>query len=177
MPLCVLTGAPGVGKTTVLAELAARGHRTVAESAREVIVERRAAGLPPRPAPAEFARAIHRRDVLKLHAVAGATDWVFFDRSAVESLGMLHEAGVLTDHDLREQLRDLSFHRTVFLLPVWPEIYRIDAERDHSLGHAWRVHASIERWYAACGYSLEVIPRGSPAERADFILDTLNRAA
>ena len=47
MPNVILTGGPGVGKTTVLAELAARGHATVAESARAVIAERRAAGLSP----------------------------------------------------------------------------------------------------------------------------------
>ncbi|MCW5658475.1 MAG: AAA family ATPase [Burkholderiaceae bacterium] len=34
-----ITGGPGVGKTTLLAELAARGYATVAESARAIISE------------------------------------------------------------------------------------------------------------------------------------------
>ncbi|WP_201496038.1 AAA family ATPase, partial [Rubrivivax sp. A210] len=54
----VITGGPGAGKTTLLAELATRGYETVSESAREVITERLARGLPPRPDPATFAREI-----------------------------------------------------------------------------------------------------------------------
>jgi IS30 family transposase len=56
MPQVIISGAPGVGKTTLLAELSRLGYATVTESAREVISERLARGQPPRPDPETFAR-------------------------------------------------------------------------------------------------------------------------
>lgn len=173
MPCVVITGAPGAGKTTLLAELAARGHRTVPESARAIIAERRAAGLSPRPEPEAFAREILRRDTGKHAAVAGADDWVFFDRSAVEAVGMVHEACPLDNAALEATLARLSFHRTVFVLPPWKGIYTPDAERDHSFDHAERVHEALMRWYARCGYELHVVPCLPAGERACHILHAL----
>ena len=91
MQRVIVTGAPGVGKTTLLTELAHRGFATVAESAREVIAERLASGLSPRPDPLEFARQVYARDNWKYNACPSVSQPVFFDRSAVESLGMVHE--------------------------------------------------------------------------------------
>src|SRR5688572_16313828 len=74
---CVLiTGGPGVGKTTLLADLGARGHATVVESARAIIAERRARGQSPRPDPIAFAQEILRRDTEKYHAQQGESGWV-----------------------------------------------------------------------------------------------------
>src|SRR5215831_1817656 len=56
MPRVVVTGGPGVGKTTLLAQLHASGYTIVSESARAIISERRRRGQSPRPEPAEFAR-------------------------------------------------------------------------------------------------------------------------
>ena len=119
MPLCVLTGAPGSARRPSWPN----SPRAIARSPRSAREGHRRApggGLAARPAPAEFARAIHRRDVLKLHGPwpvrrTGCSSTARPSRS----LGMLHEAGALTDHELRDRLRDLSFHRTVFVLPVW----------------------------------------------------------
>jgi hypothetical protein len=74
----VITGGPGAGKTALIAALAAAGHATVAESARAIIAERRARGLPPRPDPPAFAREILRRDIDKYNAVSSvAAQWVY----------------------------------------------------------------------------------------------------
>ena len=61
--LFILTGGPGAGKTSVLDCLHKRGYLVMPESARQVIIERRAQGLPPRPDPEAFAREILSRDV------------------------------------------------------------------------------------------------------------------
>jgi predicted ATPase len=59
----VITGGPGDGKTFLIAQLSRRGFATVGESARAVIAERLAQGLPPRPDPESFAREILSRDM------------------------------------------------------------------------------------------------------------------
>jgi predicted ATPase len=176
MPRIIISGAPGVGKTTLLAELSRLGHTTVAESAREVIAERLAKGESPRPEPEVFAREVYRRDKLKCLAHAQAERNVFFDRSAVESLGSMHESRLLSARELQAELDGLAFHRTVFLLPPWEEIYVTDAERDHTFAHALRVHDSLLAWYSSCGYRLHEDPRLGVIDRAHHLLHALGDA-
>ncbi len=167
----VVTGGPGVGKTTVLSELEAMGYAVVAESAREIIRERLAQGLPPRPEPKEFAAELIRRDREKLRQTSAPT--VFFDRCLIESVGMGRECGLLSESDAQAMLDGLPFHRSVFILPPWREIYVNDAERDHTFEHCQRVHKALAEWYAACGYDLREVPPDVPRQRAERILREL----
>src|SRR5262245_23089361 len=173
MPRVLITGGPGVGKTTLLAELGARGHRTVPASARAIISERRASGQSPRPEPIAFAQEILRRDIEKYQAHPAASGWVFFDRGFVEALGMLHEVAPLSAPELNAALRARRFHRSVFILPPWKDIYTTDAERDHSFPWVEHVHRRLVQWYRSCGYVLHEVPRLSVAARAEFVLRAL----
>lgn len=176
MPRVVITGGPGVGKTTLLTELGLRGYATVAESARAIISERRAQGLSPRPQPVAFAREILRRDIEKYHANSSESGWVFFDRGVIEALGMLNEAAPLSASDLAIALREHPFHSLVFVLPPWSAIYRTDSERDHPFPWVQHVHDELVRWYQSCGYALCEVPRLPAAARAEFVLHALPRA-
>jgi len=173
MPRVILTGGPGVGKTTVLRELALLGYAVVDESARAIIRERLAAGLPPRPEPVVFASEILRRDMAKYNQTPEGKAWTFFDRSPLEALGMLHEAAPMPPSELAALTGDLHFHRSVFVLPPWPDIYRQDGERDHSVRHCFAVHESIVSLYARWGYQLHELPCLPPAERARHVLQVL----
>ena len=173
MPRVVITGGPGVGKTTLLAELAERGYATVAESARAIISERRAQGQSPRPQPVAFAQEILRRETEKYYAHPSDSGWVFFDRGVVEALGMLHEATPLSAAEFDAALRAYPFHASVFILPPWSGIYTTDAERDHSFPWVEHVHNELVRWYRSCGYTLCEVPRLPVAERAEFVLRAL----
>ena len=77
MAFVVVTGGPGVGKTTLLAELARRGHRTGKDVARELISERRRKGLAPRPSQLEFAKEVLRRDLEQCIALKGHDGLIF----------------------------------------------------------------------------------------------------
>jgi len=177
VPHVVLTGGPGAGKTMLLAELSAMGYATVGESARAIISERLAEGKTPRPEPLAFAQEILRRDAEKytLHPKGGR--WVFFDRSAVESIAMVQEASPMPSAELQALLNTHRFHNRVFVLPPWEAIYVTDAERDHSFAHAVRIHAQLVSWYRTCGYELHEVPRLSATERARHIVMTLERDA
>lgn len=169
----VITGPPGAGKTTLLSELARRGHAIVEETARTVICERLARSEPPRPNPLSFALEILRRDEEKFHRVRPSAEWVFFDRSAVEALGMVHEASPLPAAELESRLSALRYHSEVFVLPPWEEIYVNDAERDQTFAEAIRVHGEIVAWYCACGYLTHEVPGMPVDQRADYVLRRL----
>jgi predicted ATPase len=172
----VITGAPGAGKTTLLAELAARGFATVEESARAVIAARLAQGSSPRPEPAAFAREILRQDIENFRAPPRSDGPIFYDRSSVEAIAMLHEALPLADEELESMLAAHTFHRTVFVLPPWEAIFVNDAERDQPFAHALDVHAKIVRWYGRCGYRIDEVPRLAVSQRADHVLRVLAEA-
>ena len=176
MPHVVLTGGPGAGKTTLLVELAARGYTTVDESARTIIAERLARGVTPRPDPVSFAREILRRDVEKYLNSPRTSEWVFFDRSLIDALGMLHEASSLHAGELASLLASYPFHATVFVLPPWDSIYANDAERDQSFAAAVDVHDRVVQWYRSCGYALNEVPRLPVAQRAEHVLRVLAKS-
>lgn len=173
MTKVVLTGGPGVGKTTLLAALRTSGFATVAESARAVIAERLALGLAPRPSPVEFAREVVRRDIAAYEAARSATGWVFFDRGLVDGLGLLSEAESLAEEELRAVLARHAFHGQGFVLPPWPQIYATDRERAQSFDDCLRIHESVLRWYRRCGIMLHEVPRVPVEERVAFVLARL----
>lgn len=169
----VITGGPGSGKTTLLAELAARGYATVEESARAIIAARLARGLSPRPEPAAFAREVLEQDAEKFRAPPRSDGPIFYDRSAVEALAMLHEVSPLAEEELRSMLSTYTFHCTVFVLPPWEAIFVNDAERDQSFAHAVDVHPKVVRCYRECGYRVDEVPRLAVSHRADHVLRVL----
>lgn len=176
MPPVVVTGGPGAGKTTVLAELAEMGYITVEDSARAIIAERLARGASRRPDPVTFAREILRRDIDKYLDQPRLSQWVFFDRGIVDALGMLHEVSPLPELELQATLASYPFHPSVFVLPPWEAIYTTDAQRDQSFADAVVVHARVVQWYRSCGYVLHEVPRLSVPQRAEHVLHILGAA-
>ena len=174
----------------LLDELARRGHPYAPESAREVIRERLARGLSPRPEPAEFANEILRRDIEQYRGVAernlaerggpglpepprGAKGVHFFDRSILDALCMLDQLGLLPARDRDRYLTEYPYHSRIFLLPPWKEIYRTDSERDQTFAESVRVHDALREWYLRCGYEIVIVPPGPVAGRCDLVLKTL----
>jgi predicted ATPase len=174
VPHVAITGGPGAGKTTLLAELASMGYATVSESARAIIAERLARGEAPRPNPLAFAHEILRRDIEKYSQQQQSSQWVFFDRGAVESIAMVHEASPVPATERRAMLDTYRFHSPVFVLPPWEAIYVTDAQRDHSFAHACQVHIRLVNWYGLCGYALHEVPRLPAPERARHVVQVLS---
>jgi len=171
----VLTGGPGAGKTTLLNALAARGWVTVPEAARAVIRERKAMGLAPRPDPARFAAEIVRRDIEQYQTASG--ERVAFDRSLLDALGMLDEAGALNHLERDRQVAAYPYFNPVFVLPPWAAIYRQDEERDQTFDHAVAVCGRLCAWYRTCGYDLVTVPEGTVEERCTCVLATIASVA
>jgi len=169
----LLTGCSGGGKSTLLAALAARGHAVVEEPGRRIVkqeLEGDGRALPWIDAAAFARRAIE----MSLSDREGARDhpgWVFFDRGLIDAASALQQITgepVLADLAARHR-----YHRRVFLVPPWPEIYVTDPERRHGLEAALPEFQRLSRELPGLGYDVVLLPKISVAERADFVLATL----
>ena len=169
----LLAGGPGVGKTSLLVELASRGFATIGDSAREVISERKRQGLLPRPAPLEFAQEIYRRDCARYRAASGQSGIVFFDRGIPDALGMLEQAQPSEASEREARLAEFAYHPVAFVLPPWEAIFVQDSERDQVFADTVRIHDWVSRWYVRCGFRLVEVPRSTVRDRAEFVVRAL----
>ncbi|MCB5204157.1 AAA family ATPase [Neorhizobium sp. T786] len=169
----VISGCSGGGKSTLLDELAQRGHAIVPEPGRRIVAEEMKGDGSALPwvdlgAFAERAVAMALAD---REAMRNTPGWVFFDRSLVDAAAALEHAsgapalcGLGTVH---------RYHQRVFLTPPWPEIYRQDEERQHGLETAIAEYDRLLTAYKALGYDVVILPRIAVEDRATFILSQL----
>jgi predicted ATPase len=173
MSRIIITGGPGVGKTTLLLALQARGYTIVGDSARTIIQDRLRRGLSPRPNADEFTHETLRMDIEHFVQHAATPGHVFFDRSVLDSLCSLDRLTPLNERELRMWLSKYQYYPKVFLLPPWREIYVNDTERDHTFEHAEWVNSITQEWYRRCRYQLIEAPKVSVAERCTYVLQAL----
>ena len=168
----VISGCSGGGKSTLLAELAARGFASVEEPGRRIVSEEMESGGAALPwvDPEAFARravAMARDDRARM---AGEAGWVFFDRGLVDAVVALAASG---GEDVAQTLGASRYCPTVFMTPPWPEIFRADAERRHGFDAALAEYQRLAVAYPRLGYDVVEIPKMAVRERADFVLGRL----
>lgn len=101
-----------------------------------------------------------------------AGDWVFFDRCLVDAAAALQH---LTGEPALPPLRhDHRYHRRVFFVPPWPEIYAPDAERRHGLPEAMAEYERLLDAYRYLGYEAVILERTEVETRADFVMASLS---
>ncbi|GGE28693.1 ATPase [Primorskyibacter flagellatus] len=167
-----MSGCSGGGKSTLLAELVARGYRTVAEPGRRIVTEElKGSGASlPWADPEAFARRAVEMALADRAALEPDGD-IFFDRGLIDAAAALeHSAGVPVERTLAGQAR---FHQQVFLVPPWPEIYETDPDRRHGYDAAVDEHDRLLAVYERLGYTAVLLPKTGVAARADFVLSRL----
>jgi predicted ATPase len=169
----IISGCSGGGKSTLIAELCRRGYAVVDEPGRRIVREemkRGGSALPWVDAAAFLRRAIEMAlaDWEQARAQKGR---VFFDRGLIDAAaGLQHLTG---DQVLDMLGQSYRYHRQVFFVPPWPEIYAVDSERRHSLSAAVVEYSRLLETYPSLGYEVVVLPKVSVLERADFVVGTL----
>ena len=166
----VLTGGPGVGKTTLIHHLEAAGELVVEESARAVIREQAASGGgagAPWIDPKAYCELTVARDVANFDRMAGETRRVFFDRGITDSY---RANGVEPWPEFIEAVRNRRYNARVFVFPPWREIYETDAERRQDWPEAERTFGKIVTAFIEMGYEPVVVPKGDIAARAEFVI-------
>jgi predicted ATPase len=166
---CVLTGAPGTGKTTLLSALHGLKFKVVPETARTYFAIQQALGK-------SILEITGRQDVLQPALVAAQSvvessldprDCVFLDRALPDALGYYRIAEMPTA-TLMPLFR--YRYRHIFALEPIPEIgvdpYRLeDAHRRADLGDR------IISGYRELGYHIHSVPAMSLTDRLSYVLE------
>lgn len=175
-PFYVITGGPGVGKTTLLQELKKRGMPVVPEIARELIKEQQAIdgkALPWKNKKLYMELMFQRSLECFESTMENATDGspVFFDRGFLDSLCYAALEGIPITQEMKTIVENMRYNTHVFILPPWQEIYATDEQRKQDWNEAVFTYNKMIQTYRGYLYELVEVPKVPVNDRADFILD------
>ena len=174
--LVVISGGPGAGKTTLLLELERRGFQFAAEVARQIIQEQVRIGgnaVPWRDRE-QYCRLMLERSIASYLEHAASKGTTFFDRGIPDTFCYARLIGSPLESEIYAACEGYRYMGRVFLAPPWQEIYSTDAERKQTYDEVVKTYHMMGKAYEDCGYEVVEIPRASPAQRADFIVDMLS---
>ncbi len=177
-PYYVITGGPGVGKTSILNELNQKGFTVVPEIVRELIKEQQATDGEALPWKNKrlyrdimFDRCVESfESAMNDHKKEGP---VFFDRGFLDALCYANLKGIPIKNNMKIMAETWRYNTSVFILPPWKEIYHTDEQRNQDWNEAVFTYNKMIQTYRTYQYDLVEVPKVSIKERADFILDYL----
>lgn len=166
----ILTGAPGVGKTTLRFELEKASIKCISEPARIVLAEQRAKQSEALPEKNKnlFCEMLLQRSMHDHEAYRNYDGPVVFDRGVPDSIAYAGCFNLNTATYFAEA-KKYSYNKTVFLLAPWEEIYTTDDERRMTFDQVLEFHKLICGAYGNLGYNLVEVPRGTIQDRANFV--------
>jgi len=171
----IITGGPGVGKTTLIDELRKRGYNFVPEVAREIIrhqIDSEGDALP-WGNQKEYSKLMLEHSVRDFVNLSESDEMFFFDRGIPDTYGY----EVLMKFDINPELEQAAakyrYNKLVFILPPWEDIYHIDDERKQDFQEGIDTYNVMKKTYADLGYTLIDVPLIPVSERADFVLNIL----
>jgi predicted ATPase len=170
----LISGCSGGGKSTLLAELRARGHHVVEEPGRRIVSEELAGDQKALPwvDPAAFARRAIEMALADRQSARALSGWVFFDRGLIDAASALDAS--TGDTALKTLCVAHRYHRRVFMAPPWLEIYEADGERQHGFEAGLAEYRRLAMVIPALGYEVVILPKISVSARADFVLASLS---
>lgn len=171
----ILTGAMGGGKSTILKELSTLRYNCIAEPAREILKEQRAAGKDGTPDrnPARFNELMLEKMISDYESNLGDNNIIFFDRGIADVIAyaeLLNTGSTAASKAANEY----KYNSHVFMFDAWKEIYANDEERKMSFQLSAGFAKSVRKVYMKLGYEIIDVPFVSIAERVEFIIGTIN---
>lgn len=171
----VITGGPGVGKTTLLNELKSRGYNFVEEVARNIIkeqIETDGEALPWKDRQ-KYSDLMLKRSVEDFVRHSEIETLLFFDRGIPDTYAYQKLIGLPIGRDLNVAVEKFRYNPTVFILPPWSEIYHTDDERKQDFEEAVNTYEAMKSVYSSLGYNLVEVPKYTVDKRAEFILQNM----
>lgn len=176
----IITGGPGVGKTTLLNEMGGRKFTIVPEDARRIIQEQVAAngeGLPwgNKELYAKLMLEESRQSYQRAETGLSAAKAVFFDRGIVDAVCYMIMEDIPVTKKINKWVALCAYNTQVFILPPWREIYKTDKERKQTWAEAVRTYEAMKEVYTRYGYYVTDLPKDTVTNRADFILEQIRK--
>lgn len=121
----VVTGGPGVGKTSLITSLARSGLHTIPDSGRAVIREEIHSGgdALPRVDRMAFAERMPEQDLRAQSAAHTLSGPVILDRGFLDILGYIKLCRVPAPPHVAAAAKAARYNRRAFLAPFWDEIF------------------------------------------------------
>jgi len=170
----VFTGAARCGKTTLIDLMAAKGYKTIVETARFYLENEIAKG---RLVEEIFKDTNTEPCILEMQLEyergLGAQETVFLDRALPDSLPFYR----FHDLDTSEVLAECYRYRyaSIFLLDQLP--LKLDGVRLEDETYTQVLDDWLYRDYTALGYQVVRVPVLPPEERVEFVLDKISESA
>jgi predicted ATPase len=171
----VLSGCSGGGKSTLLTALERRGFIVFEEPGRQIVKEQQflTGNALPWTDPLQFVELSVSRSIHQMALAARGDQRSFLDRGIVDAISFLEHLFLPVPLHLENAVKQLRYHRRVFIAPPWPEIFAADAERRHSFDEAKAQYSSLLRTYERLGYSLVELPKIDVESRVEFVVGQL----
>ncbi|SEM56285.1 Predicted ATPase [bacterium A37T11] len=171
----IITGGPGMGKTSIVGKLSEIGYFCVKESGRHIIQEQLKKGGTSLPWADKngFADEMLKMGKRDYKNALCLNSLVFFDRAIPDVIGYLKLCHLPIHKNVRRSARCNRYYNTVFITPPWEEIYLNDAERKQSFEEAIATYEMMFQVYTDLNYAVVEIPRTTVEKRIDFIFRIL----
>ncbi|MBP5857318.1 AAA family ATPase [Marivibrio halodurans] len=171
----VVTGGPGSGKSSVIAEVARQGYRSMPEAGRAIIQYQMAIGGTALPWSdrAMFAELMLAWDLRSHHEASAFEAPVLMDRGIPDVVGYLTLCGLPVPDHVEAAARLHPYNELVFLAPYWDAIFSQDAERKQDRREAEATGRVMAETYSRLGYRIVELPLVGIEARAEFILARL----
>lgn len=178
MNLFVITGGPGVGKTTLLNTLENKGFITVPEDARQIIKEQmRVDGEAlPWKNKVYYSELMLKASLETYQNVVcnSSSQIVFFDRGILDTICYMEMENLLITEELITLIKSYPYNRKVFILPPWKDIYATDNERKQTWEEAIYTFPKMKETYLKYGYEVIEVPKNTVDERCSFVINYLS---
>lgn len=172
----VITGGPGVGKTTLLDGLQQRNFYYVPEIARQLIQEQLAIDRKALPwGNTELYKELMLERSVESYTLAAqkSTEIIFFDRSILDTLCYARLINSPITNEMNEYATRYRYNKKVFILPPWQEIYETDNERKQTWEEAVLTYEMMADTYEKYDYELVEVPKIKVEERVNFVIRSI----
>ena len=170
----VITGGPGVGKTTLIKALKKHGFNTIDEDARKIIknqIEANKDGLPWKNK-VQYANLMFEASMKSYNKLINSKNinLTFFDRGVLDSICYMKMEQIKISNKIEELIKFYTYNNNVFILPPWKEIYETDNERKQDWKQAELTYKKMIETYTSYNYNMVIVPKTTIEERIKFIL-------
>lgn len=99
--------------------------------------------------------------------------YVFFDRGIPDTLAYIEMENLTVAAPLLEEAKTYRYHKKIFILPPWQEIYETDHERKQTWEEAEAAFKQMKSVYKRLGYEVTEVPKTTVEQRYQFICKSL----